>query len=142
MRQWFGSIGRSTHKSAKCDPSSRRWKAASSAGSPNCAMSDSEPDFDAKIAVQVARKLKAQRAGTQSAWFGLGMFGIIGWSVAVPTLLGALLGAWWDKHHAGPPSWTLALLAAGLTIGCANAWYWVAQQNAAINRPPPPDSDE
>jgi ATP synthase protein I len=105
-------------------------------------MSDSKPDFDAEIAAKVTRKRKAQRAGTQSAWFGLGMFGVIGWSVTVPTVLGALLGAWWDKHHAGPLSWTLALLAAGLTIGCANAWYWVAQQNAAINRDPPPDSDE
>ena len=105
-------------------------------------MSDNEPDFDAKIAGRVARKLKAQRAGAQSAWFGLGMFGIIGWSVAVPTLLGALLGAWLDKHHAGPPSWTLALLAAGLFIGCANAWYWIAQQNAAINDAPRPDHDE
>jgi len=105
-------------------------------------MSDSEPRFDAKISVQVARKLKAQRAGAQSAWFGLGMFGIIGWSVAVPTLVGALLGAWWDKHHAGPFSWTLALLAAGLIIGCANAWHWVAQQNAAINRGPRTDVDD
>jgi ATP synthase protein I len=105
-------------------------------------MSDSEPDFDAKIAAQVARKLKAQRAGTHSGWFGLGMFGIIGWSVAVPTLLGALLGAWWDKHHAGPPSWTLALLAAGLIIGCANAWYWVAQQYSAINHAPGPENDD
>lgn len=105
-------------------------------------MSDSEPDFNAKIATQVARKLKAQRAATQSAWFGLGMFGIIGWSVAVPTLLGALLGAWWDKHHAGPPSWTLALLVAGLIIGCANAWYWIAQQNIAINNDSRLESDE
>jgi ATP synthase protein I len=105
-------------------------------------MSDSKPEFDAKIAAQVARKLKAQRAGTPGAWFGLGMFGTIGWSVAVPTLLGALLGAWWDKHHAGPPSWTLALLVAGLIIGCANAWYWIAQQNAAINHDPPRDNDE
>jgi ATP synthase protein I len=105
-------------------------------------MSDSEPDFDAKIAAQVARKQKAQNAGTQSAWFGLGMFGIIGWSVAVPTLLGALLGAWWDKRHAGPPSWTLALLAAGLVIGCANAWYWVAQQYAAVNHDPRPENED
>ena len=105
-------------------------------------MSGSESDFDAKIATQVARKLKAQHAGTQSVWFGLGMFGIIGWSIAVPTLAGALLGAWWDKHHAGPRSWTLALLVAGLIIGCANAWYWIAQQNAAINHDPRPDSDE
>jgi len=105
-------------------------------------MTDNKADFDAKIAAQVARKLKSQRAGTQSAWFGLGMFGIVGWSVAVPTLLGALLGAWWDRHHAGPHSWTLALLAAGLIIGCGNAWYWVAQQNAAINRDPRADHDE
>lgn len=97
-------------------------------------MSDSGQDFDAKIAAQAARKLKAQRAGTQSAWFGLGMFGVIGWSVTVPTLLGALLGAWWDRHHPGPHSWTLALLVAGLVIGCANAWVWVAQQNAAMHR--------
>jgi ATP synthase protein I len=105
-------------------------------------MSDNEPDFDAKIAARVARKLKAQRAGTQSAWFGLGMFGIIGWSVAVPTLVGALLGAWWDKHHAGPRSWTLALLAAGLLIGCANAWHWIVQQNSAINHGARSDEDE
>jgi ATP synthase protein I len=47
-----------------------------------------------------------------------------------------------DKHHAGPPSWTLALLAAGLFIGCANAWYWIDQQNAAINHGARPDDDE
>jgi ATP synthase protein I len=98
-------------------------------------MNDDGPPFDAKIAAQVARKLKAQRAGTQSAWFGIGMFGVIGWSVAAPTLLGALLGIWWDKHHPGPHSRILALLVAGLVIGCANAWYWVAQQNAAIHDP-------
>jgi ATP synthase protein I len=99
-------------------------------------MSDDQRSFDARIAAQAARKLTAQRAGPQSAWFGLGMFGVVGWSVAVPTLLGALLGAWCDRHHAGPHSWTLALLVAGLVLGCANAWFWVAQQNEAIHRKP------
>jgi ATP synthase protein I len=47
----------------------------------------------------------------------------------VPTVLGAWLGVWWDKHHPGSRPWTLALLVAGLVIGCANAWYWVAQQS-------------
>jgi ATP synthase protein I len=97
-------------------------------------MSGSVPSFDAKIAAQAARKLKAQRAGVQSVWLGLGMLGVIGWSVAVPTLLGALLGVWLDKRHPGAHSWTLALLVAGLIIGCANAWYWVAQQSATIHR--------
>lgn len=95
-------------------------------------MSDERPAFEATIAAQAARKLKAQQAGAQSAWFGLGTFGVIGWSVAVPTLLGAFLGVWWDRHHPGPHSWTLVLLVAGLVIGCANAWFWVAQQDADI----------
>ena len=42
------------------------------------------------------------------------MMGLIGWSVVVPTLLGAALGIWLDKHHPGKHSWTLALLVAGL----------------------------
>ena len=88
----------------------------------------SDEELDTRIATRAARKLQAQREGTPSAWAGLGMFGVIGWSVAVPTVAGAWLGVWWDKHHPGSHSWTLALLVAGLAIGCANAWYWVAQQ--------------
>jgi ATP synthase protein I len=70
---------------------------------------------------------------TQGAWFGLGMSGLIGWSVAVPTLGGIMLGLWLDRRHPGAFSWTLALLFAGLFIGCANAWYWVDQQDKAMH---------
>ena len=70
---------------------------------------------------------------TQGAWFGLGMSGLIGWSVAVPTLGGIMLGVWLDRRHPGAFSWTLALLFAGLFIGCANAWYWVDQQDKAMH---------
>ena len=97
-------------------------------------MSDSRRAFEATIAAQSARKLGAQRAGTQGTWFGFGAFGVIGWSVTVPTLLGAFLGSWWDRHHAGTHSWTLALLVAGLVLGCANAWIWIAQQDAIMRR--------
>jgi ATP synthase protein I len=60
------------------------------------------------------------------------MMGLIGWSVVVPTLLGAALGIWLDKQHSGPHSWTLALLVAGLAIGCFNAWHWVAKEDKAM----------
>ena len=60
------------------------------------------------------------------------MFGVIGWSIAAPTLLGVLLGAWLDKRRPGVHSWTLSLLIAGLSLGCANAWYWVAKQSQDI----------
>jgi ATP synthase protein I len=88
----------------------------------------SSPTFGEQIAAQEARKLKARRGNAQDVWFGFGMMGLIGWSVVVPTLLGAALGIWLDKHHPGGHSWTLALLVAGLAIGCANAWHWVARE--------------
>jgi len=90
-----------------------------------------EPDFAEEIGAKAARKQKARKS-TQGVWFGLGMMGLVGWSVAVPTLLGAALGIWLDKHHPGKHPWTLALLVAGLAVGCLNAWHWVAKEDKAM----------
>lgn len=95
------------------------------------------PSLGRAIGAQATRKLKAQRESSHGVWFGLGMMGLVGWSVVVPTLLGAALGLWLDKHHPGRISWTLALLVAGLVIGCLNAWHWVAKENQAMR-----DQDE
>jgi ATP synthase protein I len=88
--------------------------------------------FAGIIGAEAARKLKARRHASPGVWMGLGMMGLIGWSVVVPTLVGAAIGLWLDKHHAGGHSWTLALLVAGLALGCANAWRWVAKEDAAM----------
>jgi ATP synthase protein I len=88
--------------------------------------------FAEQVGAKAARKLKARR-NAQGVWFGLGMIGLIGWSVAVPTLLGTALGVWLDKYHPGVHSWTLALLVAGLATGCLNAWHWVAQEDKAMH---------
>ena len=85
-----------------------------------------------EVGAKAARKLRAQRHATQGVWFGLGMMGLIGWSVAIPTLLGAALGLWLDRHHSGSHSWTLALLVAGLVLGCFNAWHWVSKEDKEI----------
>jgi ATP synthase protein I len=84
--------------------------------------------FSRQIARKAARKLKA-RNSTQGVWFGLGMMGLVGWSVVVPTLLGMGLGSWLDSHHPGSHSWTLTLLIAGLVAGCLNAWHWVDKED-------------
>ena len=94
--------------------------------------SKSDPTFAAQVGANAARKLKARGDSTQGVWFGLGMMGLIGWSVVVPTLLGAALGSWLDKQYPGQHSWTLALLVAGLCLGCMNAWHWVASQDRAM----------
>jgi ATP synthase protein I len=88
-----------------------------------------EAVFSREVGAKAARKLKARRDPTQGVWFGLGMMGLIGWSVVVPTLLGAALGIWLDNRQAGSYSWTLMLLVIGLLIGCLNAWHWVDKQD-------------
>lgn len=92
-----------------------------------------ESEFSQQVGEIAARKLKAQQHVTHTVWSGLGMMGMIGWSVAVPTLLGAALGIWIDKHYPGGHSWTLALLAIGLGLGCFNAWHWIAKEDKEIN---------
>ena len=88
-----------------------------------------KPPLAQLVGAKAARKLKAQRDNSAKVWFGLGMMGLIGWSVAIPTLLGAALGLWLDQHYPVGRSWTLALLVAGLVMGCFNAWHWVAKED-------------
>ena len=99
------------------------------------------PSLSQEVGVKAARKLKARHKSAPAVWFGLGMMGLIGWSVVVPTLLGAALGIWLDRHHPGKHAWTLALLVAGLSIGCLNAWHWVAKEEKEI-RAEQEDNDE
>ena len=101
-----------------------------------------EPDFATQVGAKAARKLKAQRNATPGVWSGLGLMGVIGWSVVVPTLLGAALGLWLDRRYPGGRSWTLALLVAGLALGCLNAWHWVAKEDAAMRDERENEDDE
>jgi ATP synthase protein I len=82
--------------------------------------------FGEAVGHKARRKRDARRRGRHPLWFGLGMFGVVGWSVAVPTLLGLALGLWLDRRWPSPGrSWTLALLLAGVVLGCFHAWIWI-----------------
>ena len=99
-----------------------------------------EPSFADEIGMKATRKIKARKS-TQGVWFGLGMMGLVGWSVVVPTLLGAALGIWLDNHHPGKHPWTLSLLVVGLAVGCLNAWHWVAKEEKAMQDETEDDDD-
>jgi len=75
-----------------------------------------------------ARRARARREGRHGLGYGLGLFGLIGWSVAVPTLLGIALGVWIDRRSASPYSWTLMLMLFGVVLGCLNAWFWLRKE--------------
>jgi ATP synthase protein I len=95
--------------------------------------------FSQKVGEKEKLKLKALREKKKSVWSGLGMFGMVGWSVAVPTLLGAILGIWLDEIYPQSFSWTLTFLVIGLLIGCVIAWFWVSNEHKDMN---PTNNDE
>jgi ATP synthase protein I len=99
--------------------------------------SETNSDGNQLLASQVAdkekRKLEALRGRKGTALYGLGMFGMVGWSVAVPCLLGAALGKWLDYKYPEPFSWTLTCLVAGLFSGCWAGWYWVDKENKKMH---------
>ena len=75
------------------------------------------------------RRQRARRERRHGLWFGFGMFGLIGWAVALPTVLGIVLGIWLDANWPTRFSWTVALLFAGVALGCFNAWWWVRRES-------------
>lgn len=84
--------------------------------------------FQRQIARKAQRKLKAQKH-PKNVWFGLGMFGMVGWSVVIPILIGIAIGRWIDNNFPSPYSWTLMFLFIGVVLGGCNAWYWISKES-------------
>lgn len=87
-----------------------------------------------RIRRDAERMARARRRPPFSPLAGLGVFGVVGWSVAIPTVGGALLGAWLDRVAPQKFSWTLALILGGLVIGVIVAWDWVARESRRTER--------
>jgi len=89
-------------------------------------------DFTKKVGAKEARKIKGKSQKDEGIWFGLGVFGIVGWSVVIPTLIGTAVGIWIDGAWPSRFSWTLMLMIMGVALGCLNAWYWVKKARENI----------
>lgn len=77
---------------------------------------------------QRARRMKAARDDPgPSPLRGIGTFGMIGWSIAVPTVGGAFLGLWLDRVAPRQISWTVALILGGVALGGLIAWAWIGK---------------
>ena len=53
---------------------------------------------------------------------------MIGWSVAVPTVGGALLGIWLDRVAPQSFSWTISLILGGVVLGAFIAGTWINKE--------------
>ena len=95
---------------------------------------ENKKEFRQMVRSKETRKVKEKEKSKRGLLSGLGMFGLVGWSVAVPTLLGAFLGVWLDKHFPGKHSWTLTFLLIGLIAGCISAWHWLSTEDKSIHK--------
>lgn len=83
-----------------------------------------------KIRAEEDRKIRASRTADRSVWFGLGMFGLVGWSITIPAVAGIALGAWLDANWPSRISWKITLLFVGVVLGCASAWRWMHRETS------------
>lgn len=83
-----------------------------------------EDELLKEIEKEADKKIRAKKEGKE-VMFGLGFFGIVGWSIAVPTLLAIALGVYLDKKLDSNFSWTLTLIFVGVIIGSLNTWHWL-----------------
>ena len=80
------------------------------------------------IARQAERKKSNRENPGPSPLRGIGTFGMIGWSIVVPTVGGAFLGLWLDRVAPQSFSWTLALILGGVVLGAFIAAAWINKE--------------
>lgn len=93
-------------------------------------MSEQRGSPEDDIGRRAQRLKKARENAGVSPLRGLGVFGMIGWSVAVPTVGGAFLGLWLDRTIPQNFPWVLALILGGVTLGSFIAWAWIGRESA------------
>jgi ATP synthase protein I len=88
-----------------------------------------KPDKTSDDIARQARRMQAQRdTPGPSPLRGIGTFGMIGWSIAVPTVGGAFVGMWLDDRAPQAFSWTIALILGGVVLGAFIAAVWINKE--------------
>ncbi len=75
------------------------------------------------------RRRRARQENADSVWVWLGTFGLVGWTVMVPTLAGLAFGIFLDNRVDASVSFTITFLIVGVAVGGSMAWYWVRQES-------------
>lgn len=73
------------------------------------------------------RREEEERDAGRSFWRSVGVMGVVGWSVAVPTALGAWFGAWLDTKMDSGHVFFAFFMLTGLVFGCWVAWKAVLE---------------
>lgn len=91
-----------------------------------------EPDKSADDIGRRAERMKSARDHpAPNPLSGISTFGMIGWSIAVPTVAGAFLGLWLDRVAPQDFSWTIALILGGVVLGGLISWAWISKEGGS-----------
>ena len=95
-------------------------------------------EYEEQLKAKILRKEMHQLAGKERKknviFYGLGMFGVFGWSIVIPTFLGLIIGYWLDEKWNLGFNWTLTFLFLGVVAGSINGWYWVTKERKSIEK--------
>lgn len=80
------------------------------------------------VGSKARRMLRLRRMKEMSLLGGIGQIGLVGWSIAVPSLLGVFLGWLLDKQLGSGHRCTLSLFIVGLGFGCFNVLSWACRE--------------
>ncbi|MHC5038113.1 MAG: AtpZ/AtpI family protein [Planctomycetota bacterium] len=90
---------------------------------------ETPPGRDARLLREIemrsARKKREAEYRDRGFWTGVGVMGLVGWSVILPAVLGAYLGLWIDRELGLSRIFSGGLALLGLCAGCWNAWRMV-----------------
>jgi ATP synthase protein I len=85
------------------------------------ASGDERPDARLSLERDVNR-LSRREPSAASFWSSLSVLGTVGWSIALPAVLGTFLGLRLDLRFESGVRFTLMLLVAGVMLGSVIAW--------------------
>lgn len=92
--------------------------------------SPSVPEPPADPLVEATRRAagraeEARRRGEPSLGGRLAQIGVLGWTIVVPTLVGALVGRWLDRRFGTGVFFAAPMIMIGAALGLRSAWGWM-----------------
>jgi len=86
------------------------------------------------IKAKEKRKVHFKKAKHKNAWYGFGLFGLVGWSITVPALIGLAVGIYIDTEYPSRYLFSLMGFILGLLFGIWIAFYWINREQKEIEK--------
>lgn len=90
---------------------------------------DEDGRFLEAVRERVERARRNEEEEGSSFWQTVGVIGTVGWSVALPTAAGVLIGRWLDARLGSGSTFMFFFMLVGLGLGCWVAWRQVEEKS-------------